>query len=82
MSAAFALCALLTLVAGFTSGCGTFMNQRTGDHAVYGGVKRDWRDLNAESVPEGMALVTSLDLPLSAIGDTLCLPVDLWKSKE
>jgi len=45
-------------------------------------VKRDWKDLNAESVPEGMALVLSLDLPLSAIGDTLCLPVDLSKSKE
>jgi uncharacterized protein YceK len=76
------LLTLLALIAALTSGCGTFMNQRTGDHNVYGGVKRDWRDITAEKVPEGQAIVTSLDLPLSAIGDTLCLPVDLSKHKD
>lgn len=74
--------ALLAFIAAITSGCGTFMNQRTGDREVYGGVKRDWRDIKAEKVPESQALITTLDLPLSAIGDTLCLPFDLAKDKE
>jgi uncharacterized protein YceK len=74
--------ALLTLVAGIGTGCGTWMNHRVGDCHVYGGVKRDWRDLKAQATPEAVAIVTALDLPLSAIGDTLCLPYDLAKDKE
>lgn len=74
--------AALALVSAMSTGCGTFMNQRTGDREVYGGVKRDWRDINAEKVPESQALVTTLDLPLSAIADTLCLPFDLAKDKS
>lgn len=67
---------------GLVSGCGTVMNQRTGDHFVYGGVKRDWRDLKAQEVPEGVAVVTALDLPLSAIADTLCLPWDSARDRD
>jgi uncharacterized protein YceK len=74
--------ALLAFIGVMSTGCGTWMNHRTGDCHVYGGVKRDWRDLGAQAAPESVAIVTALDLPLSAIGDTLCLPYDLAKDKD
>ncbi|HMJ91706.1 MAG TPA: YceK/YidQ family lipoprotein [Candidatus Acidoferrum sp.] len=73
---------LLAVIAGMTSGCGTWMNHHTGDHHVYGGVKRDWRDIGAQETPEAVAIVTALDLPLSAIADTLCAPWDMAKTDE
>jgi uncharacterized protein YceK len=69
-------------LAALGSGCGTVMNQYHGDHYVYGGVKRDWHDLKAQQAPEGIAIAAALDLPLSAIADTLCLPWDASREHD
>lgn len=66
-------------------GCGTIGNfAATPRPMVYGGVQFDAAFLAAlhpgETTDEtiGMLVFLMLDLPLSAVGDTLTLPITLW----
>jgi uncharacterized protein YceK len=71
------------------SGCGTASNfyGRAPDARVYGGVRQDWaslqmvaRDETAMSWP--YAPLVAVDLPLSAVGDTLTLPYTLFLNSD
>jgi uncharacterized protein YceK len=73
---------LLTLVAAtLLSGCGTAANTlwfipEEGGMRVYGGVRADWEAAHRSyppdiNLPRYLAIV---DMPLSAVGDTLTLP--------
>src|SRR5262245_48986038 len=80
----------LLALAALSAGCGTATNNVwltpiEGGQRVYGGVQVDCeilRDEFREGRESGPRLRTllfaSLDLPLSAVGDTLSLPYALW----
>jgi uncharacterized protein YceK len=54
-------------------GCGTLMNQEKAHPRIYGGVREDLRYFP----------VSVIDLPCSAVGDTIMLPWDIRsRSKE
>jgi uncharacterized protein YceK len=91
--------AVLVIVAGFLSGCGTLANIETGARQgwknvqIYGGVRRDvqsGQDWFAHSwvPPKQLELMQNLgaivgvvlvgiDVPLSAVADTVTLPVTI-----
>ena len=57
-------------------GCGTVDNMMGihGGPTAYGGVRQDFRDV------KGGNPVAALDVPLSAVGDTITLPASLARS--
>src|SRR5947207_13699918 len=76
-------------VCALASGCGTFANTcwltpEEGGMRAYGGTRADWqvaREAAANSdYHERVACLVkcALDLPLSALGDTITLPLILW----
>jgi uncharacterized protein YceK len=74
----------LAIAAGFSGGCGTLANTvwtypEPAPKRVYGGVAKDWetaRQFNADTSYQGrrVAICAAVDLPYSAIGDTITLP--------
>ena len=68
-----ALCALL--ISAFLCGCGTMdnMNSARGPTRVYGGVRHDMREIAVGN------RAAALDIPLSAVGDTVTLPVTVGR---
>ena len=62
------------ILAATLCGCGTMDNMISGDRAVYGGVRHDF-----QNVSSGKAAAL-LDVPFSAIGDTVTLPVTAAKA--
>lgn len=68
---------LVAVIVCVGPGCGTLMNQNGigGRTRPYGGVRNDFA-LMAEK--PAVIPVFVVDLPLSLVGDTLCLPSDLW----
>jgi uncharacterized protein YceK len=68
---------LLLLISLTTVGCGTICNHiLPADHSrPYGGVNYD---IETAVYEKGSAYLFFLDVPLSAAGDTLLLPCDLW----
>lgn len=64
--------ACVLLVMGCT-GCGTLVTHRAGDvHEAYTGVRMD-----AKCVSQGTGGFV-IDMPFSAVADTMLLPIDLW----
>lgn len=64
-------CALLLL----TTGCASVVSRSHPNHdRWYPGVKQDWRDLSID--PWYSQTLDLVDLPLSAVGDTVLLPWD------
>jgi uncharacterized protein YceK len=77
---------LLALAALVGSGCGTIANLQTGKPDLYGGVQHDVQLLETpRPQPQGIgirnlgALVLFVDLPLSAVGDTLTIPLAIYE---
>ena len=78
----FSLCLML-------SGCGTVMsrsksNVQTCERSIYMGVKADLKLFNQDTEDDAGKIIPLLDIPLSIIGDTILLPVDviLWWGKQ
>ena len=80
MTARRLLLPLLACVAGALLGCQTLRSWQHGCPGVYSGVKfyADWIDW----LPADGKVVFTLDLPFSAIADTLSLPVTFFASPE
>src|SRR5262245_13269222 len=55
------------------TGCGTVVNGAYGTPKPYAGVQTDIKAIGAG----GGGIIMALDLPFSAVADTLLLPVDL-----
>jgi uncharacterized protein YceK len=59
-----------------STGCASLVSRSHPNHdRYYAGVKQDWRDLSID--PWYSQSLDLVDLPLSAVGDTLLLPWDL-----
>jgi uncharacterized protein YceK len=56
-------------------GCGSIGAHVRGDHRTYPGVRADLQEMKGDENP--FALYIALDLPPSAVLDTLLLPLDL-----
>lgn len=71
-----ALNASLVVVLFLFTGCGSISSRWRGERGPYVGVK-----LSAETVShfnhEGELIMAAIDIPFSAVVDTLCLPYDL-----
>ena len=67
---------LAVLAALFTAGCGTLSDQIDVKYPgqPYGGVRYD---INTATYEKGSAYLLFLDVPISAVFDTLFLPFDL-----
>ena len=67
----------MLLAAGLLSGCGTVSNQMNPTNCCepYGGVKDDFKTMGLRG---GSSYFLLLDVPVSAVGDTLLLPFDLF----
>jgi uncharacterized protein YceK len=82
-------CALFAVCVLFVSGCGTvantlWLNDDEGGMRVYGGVRGDWEIIHESStgspgtrMDSYSVLLGSLDIPFSAIGDTVTLPLTI-----
>jgi uncharacterized protein YceK len=77
---------VLAASAVWLSGCGTIANLETGKPELYGGVQKDVEVLETpRPQPQGIgirnlgALVLFVDLPLSAVGDTLTIPLAIYE---
>jgi uncharacterized protein YceK len=77
---------VLAVSAIWVSGCGTIANLETGKPELYGGVQKDVELLETpRPQPHGIgirnlgALVLFVDLPLSAVGDTLTIPIAIYE---
>lgn len=73
----------LTLL-GLCSGCGTILTHVDGQAGVYSGVRADARllstiDDESHDIPvfPWVIPMSIIDMPLSLVADTLCLPFDL-----
>jgi len=64
------------LLASTLCGCGTMNNMTKGDRDVYGGVRQD-----AQNVNNGKTAAL-IDVPFSAVGDTLTLPFTAVKAMQ
>ena len=77
--------AILLLVLCFCGGCGTITTQHTtspGDwvgvpSGVYRGVRFDGYIIAGAGWPAGLKVLSVVDIPFSAVGDTIVLPYDL-----
>jgi uncharacterized protein YceK len=70
----------------FLFGCGTMRNLSEQNPEPYGGLRHDAkvvRDVFEPKTPRNMPVlmlsIGTIDLPLSLIGDTVTLPIVLWK---
>ena len=77
---------VLAVSAIWVSGCGTIANLETGKPELFGGVQKDVAFLETpRPQPQGIgirnlgALVLFVDLPLSAVGDTLTIPLAIYE---
>ena len=83
------LLAALCAVATASAGCGTILNEKGAwrtPSEPYGGVEFDWYEMRwgcgrlakeqTEVVPWVVLTLAIIDLPLSAVGDTVMLPYD------
>jgi uncharacterized protein YceK len=74
------------LLAAFCSGCGTITNHPDETstfyprRTAYGGVKMDWEMGTSNQL--GCGPWWFLDMPFSAVFDTLCLPSDLYTTHK
>ena len=70
---------LVVVISCVGPGCGTLMNQNgiEGRTRPYGGVRNDFLIMAKEPTTIPVFVV---DLPLSFVADTLCLPTDLWRN--
>ncbi len=62
------------ILAATLCGCGTVDNLTNGDRQVYGGVRHDFQNVSSGKT------AALLDVPFSAIGDTVTLPVTAGKA--
>jgi uncharacterized protein YceK len=72
---------LVALLALLTSGCGTIYRHSEGARAPYSGVQFDAAGVGNIGEP-ALTVIFALDLPLSAVADTLLLPYDLTGDAE
>jgi uncharacterized protein YceK len=78
--------AVLVALAGVSaSGCGTIRNLASQDPEIYGGVQKDVAVIQTPPARSGVgispttvAMFMPVDLGLSAVGDTLTLPLAIW----
>ncbi|PCJ46170.1 MAG: YceK/YidQ family lipoprotein [Moraxellaceae bacterium] len=77
------------LVAGLNlTGCGTLVSlvdEQSRDESsgpMYSGVKLNMKELKDEEVVPVLKIINIIDLPLSAILDTVFLPVTWWLSLD
>ena len=70
---------LVVVIVCVGPGCGTLLNQNAIGNRTrpYGGVRNDFLLMAEEPATIPIFVV---DLPLSFVGDTLCLPTDLWRN--
>jgi uncharacterized protein YceK len=79
------ICGIALAVCAMTSGCASiFARSAGGVDEFYVGAKTDWAIITEGgkgdfgAYTEGLKLFAVLDLPLSAILDTVLLPIDLF----
>ncbi|HZQ45533.1 MAG TPA: YceK/YidQ family lipoprotein, partial [Verrucomicrobiae bacterium] len=73
--------ASVLIILSLCSGCGTMNTHSTvaeshNPQGPYDGVRYDWHQLSTDHHVDSFCFYT-LDLPFSAIGDTIFLPIDL-----
>ena len=87
-TASYLLCALILITQINISGCGTLISivdegsKNNPPGQVYGGVKMNIGELQDKEMVPILKIVNIIDLPLSAILDTLLLPFTLWYNAE
>ncbi len=63
-----------------TSGCSSMVTHSGGDQGYYSGTKANIETLKDEQTSWAMTPLVALDLPLSAVMDTLLLPYDYLRA--
>lgn len=71
---------LLTSSALMAGGCSSIMTRVGPNQGYYSGAKNDVKMIKHEDTGWAMTPLLALDLPLSAVVDTLLLPYDYYRS--
>ncbi|MEH0874836.1 YceK/YidQ family lipoprotein [Pectobacterium cacticida] len=68
--------------AAMTSGCSSVMTHTGGDQGYYSGTRASVDMLHDDGTSWAMMPLVAIDLPFSAVADTLLLPYDYYRAKR